>query len=159
MAESVSIEEKTPAKQYSTIEKAEGYKKYFNSCALEFELIQKPSIVGLIGKSLKDKEVIDYACGNGESTKFLSDLNPSKLVGVDVSQTMIDLAIKECSSHPTYSKIDYHVRDCSQPVDLGQFDLVFSRHLLNYPQTKEILFGRLFILNIKSSLISNYINY
>ena len=140
----MSIDEgKTPKVQYDSLEKADGYRKYFNSRLTEFDLIHKPSTIRLLGKSLEGKEVIDYACGNGGSTKLLLELNPSKLVGIDLSEIMIDLAIKEFASHPDKSKTEFYVRDCSKPVNLGQFDLVFSRLLLHYAPTKEILFGKL----------------
>lgn len=125
--------------QYKSIDKAEGYKTFFDKSLLQFELIDKPSIKRLIGNDLRGKSVIDFACGNGGTTRFLADLGPSKLIGVDLSQTMIDLAIRDYKSNPRYSFVDFYVRDCSEPVDLGQFDLVFSRHLLNYARTKEIL--------------------
>jgi SAM-dependent methyltransferase len=143
------------ADQYKAVDKAEGYKTFFNISLLQFELIDKPSFKRLIGSNLQDKSVIDYGCGNGGSTKFLADLGPSKLVGVDLSETMIDMAIKDCKSDPNYSFVDFYVRDCSKPVDLGQFDIVFSRYFLHYGQTKEMLFGN----NLQEIVIKGQNNF
>jgi SAM-dependent methyltransferase len=59
----------------------------------------------------------------------------SKVVGVDISSTMIEQARAACSHIPPNSgTIGFQVADCSNPVpyEEGPFDLVFGAWLLNY---------------------------
>lgn len=53
-----------------------------------FFLNQLPTLV-------KDKDVLDIGCGNGKFLFEVECLRPKRLVGIDNSETMIDLAIKE----------------------------------------------------------------
>ena len=66
-------------------------------------------------------------------------MNPMKIFGVDVSPQMIEKAKRYSSKDAINSRIEFHVGDCSQELNLGQFDYVFSSHLLNYGFTLEIL--------------------
>jgi SAM-dependent methyltransferase len=122
--------------QYDTDEKAENYEKYKKENQL-VKKMQIPSIRKIFNNSLVGKRVIDLGCGSGGSTRILADLNPDELIGVDLSPQMIDVATKLAVS--SANKIKYLVRDCSQPIGLGQFDLVFSLHLLTHASTKDIL--------------------
>jgi SAM-dependent methyltransferase len=125
--------------QYSTEELAENYKLFLTSRAPELRYVQTPSIRKLLNNSLKGQRVIDLACGHGGSTRILADLNPEELIGVDLSPEQVKMAIKESADDEKYAKIKYMVRDCCEPLNLGEFDLVFSKHLLNYAETKEKL--------------------
>jgi SAM-dependent methyltransferase len=129
--------------QYATENIAENYRLFLKSRESELKYVQIPSIRRLLNGSLKGQRVIDMACGNGGSTRILADLEPEELIGVDLSEEQVKVAQQLSSKDPKYAKIQYLVRDCSKPLELGQFDLVFSKHLLNYGSTKEILNGML----------------
>ena len=118
------------ADQYETDEKANYYALFKKNLFLKH--IEKPSIHKLLDYDLKGKRVIDLACGCGDSTKMLVDLNPEELVGVDYAETMINNAIKSSANDPRFSHIKYYVRDCMEPLNLGEFDIVYSSYLLNY---------------------------
>lgn len=140
----VSREEKSfevEKDQYATENLAENYRLFLKSRESELQHIQIPSIRKMLGGSLKGKRVVDMACGNGGSTRILADLDPDELIGVDLSSEQVRLAEKISASEPKYANIKYLVRDCSQPIGLGQFDLVFSKHLLNYGTTVDVLKG------------------
>ena len=124
--------------QYDTEEKARDF-DLFKKNFLVATHIEQPSIKKLLGPSLKGKRVIDLACGGGDSTRFLADLYPDELVGADLSSEMVRLAIKRSNSEPKYSYIKFYVRNCLEPINLGQFDVVFSVHLLNYAYAKSDL--------------------
>jgi len=76
--------------------------------------------------------VLDVGCGPGKTTALLHDLaQPRGLaVGVDISENRIHYA------RAFYGKgynIAYHVRDVRLPMkDLGQFDFIWVRFLLEY---------------------------
>lgn len=127
--------------QYLSKDRADHYVTYQMGRGLQERYVQIPSIRKLLGGSLKGMRVLDLACGNGSSTRILADLEPDELVGVDLSDEQIQLAKKFSANDPKYTNIEYLVRDCSKPLGLGQFDLVFSKHLLNYCNSSELLNG------------------
>ena len=97
---------------YDTLEEALAYenfkKNWYNTQIIH------PTSQYLVGNNLKGKSVIDLACGSGYSTKFLADLEPDKLIGIDLSEKMVDLANKFYNNHANqnYSKIKFFVGDC-----------------------------------------------
>lgn len=119
--------------QYESDESVNKYDTW-NKKNLFKERIFKPTINRIFAKSLAEKRCIDLACGSGYSTQWLAQLNPGELIGVDLSESMIELAKKLLSN-----KAEFHVRDCSVPLGLGHFDVVFSAYLLNNAGTKELL--------------------
>lgn len=126
------------ADQYHTDEKVHKYENYTDRCLMR-QYILKPSFQKIYDKSLKNKRVIDFACGYGNSTEWLIDLEPEELIGVDLSPAMIDAIKKRFSSHPNYSKFKFLVHDGSQPLNLGQFDVVQSSFFLSHAESKEQL--------------------
>src|SRR6516165_4039011 len=94
------------------------------------------TLFGLVG-DLAGKSVLDLACGEGFQTRLLKQKGAARVVGVDISAGMIELARKEETQRPL--GIDYHVHD-AKTLDLAeQFDLVFAAYLLNYAATREEL--------------------
>jgi SAM-dependent methyltransferase len=127
--------------QYETSEKADDF-ELFKRNYTAYDHIEVPSIRKLLNNDLSGKRVIDLACGSGDSTRILADLNPNELIGVDLSPAMIERAKKVFSSneqHPNYAKIQFFAKNCMEPLNLGQFEVVFSVHLLNYAYVKEDL--------------------
>ncbi|HQG65622.1 MAG TPA: class I SAM-dependent methyltransferase [Smithella sp.] len=76
--------------------------------------------------------ILDVGCGPGKTTALLHDLAQphGRAVGVDISESRINYA------RAFYGKdngIDFHVRDVRLPMkDLGQFDFIWVRFLLEY---------------------------
>lgn len=82
---------------------------------------------------VRGKSVLDLACGEGFYTRFIKRHGAARVVGVDLSQGMIDLARREEEQNPL--GIDYHRQDAKQ-LALGEtFDVVVAAYLLNYAQT------------------------
>lgn len=124
--------------QYDSKEKAFNYDTWIKKSPI-VQHIFYPSLRKLVGGDLSGKRCVDYACGTGESTRFLADMNPSELVGVDLSKHMLDMAIEKSSHASNYSRIKYFLRDGAEPIGLGQFDLVFSMFFLHYAESQEML--------------------
>lgn len=129
--------------QYDSNEKAKNYNTYA-STNLFYQKIYFPTIKEFFGSSLENKRVLDLACGSGGSTRFLAKLKPKELIGIDISQNMVDLAINFSANYhedvENLKNIKYICKDCSTPIELGMFDVVFSLHYLNYAHTKQKLF-------------------
>ena len=68
--------------------------------------IEQYSFINIIG-DIDDLSVLDLACGEGHYTRLLTALGAVSVVGVDISQRMIDLAMAAESAKPM--GIDYRV--------------------------------------------------
>ncbi|MEX5556495.1 class I SAM-dependent methyltransferase [Pseudomonas rhodesiae] len=79
---------------------------------------------------VKGKSVLDLACGFGFFGRELYRQGASKVVGVDISASMIDLARKESARNQ--EAIEYHVSDICDLGILGKFDLITAAWLFNY---------------------------
>ena len=66
------------------------------------DLIEIPQLFQLIG-DVKDKTILDLGCGAGGSAKKLIKLGAKKVLGIDISTKMIEVAQKENDS----PNIDY----------------------------------------------------
>lgn len=81
--------------------------------------------------------VLDMACGTGFGLREAKKLGASRLVGVDISSEMLEVA-KVTSPDAGF---ELHHADCSKPMDhlglqKGSFDLVIGMWLLNYPESR-----------------------
>ena len=76
--------------------------------------------------------VLDVGCGPGKTTALLHDLvQPAgEAVGVDIAESRILHARSFYGGKPG---LDFHVKDVRLPMkDLGQFDFIWVRFLLEY---------------------------
>jgi ubiquinone/menaquinone biosynthesis C-methylase UbiE len=90
----------------------------------------------LIG-DLTGLSVLDLACGEGYYTRQLKRGGAGRVVGVDLSDGMIDLARAQEAREPL--GIEYLVSD-AKSLHLGErFDLVVAGYLLNYAATRDEL--------------------
>lgn len=83
------------------------------------------------------KDVLDLACGTGDYTRGYKRRGAGRVVGVDISQRMIDLARETEAAHPL--GIQYETADVAELAVLGAFDLVTAFGLLHYAPTREKL--------------------
>jgi SAM-dependent methyltransferase len=78
--------------------------------------------------------VADLACGEGHYTRRLRRAGAARVLGVDRSPAMIELARAEEAARPL--GVEYVVADCSGPIAAGPFDLVVAAYLLNYARDR-----------------------
>jgi toxoflavin synthase len=97
---------------------------------------ERHTLVRLIG-DFSGKAVLDLACGEGHYSRALKRLGAAKVVGVDLSAGMIELARQEESRQP--QGIEYRVGDAREVAEAGAFDLVVAAYLLNYASTRHEL--------------------
>ena len=117
---------------YDTI--AEEYKK---SKEWPFRLhIETYTYFELLG-NLTGKSILDLGCGEGFYTRKFREKGAAKVVGVDISTKMIELAKQQEAQEPL--GIEYIVCDVLKLGKIGSFDLVVASYLLNYAQTQEEL--------------------
>ena len=94
---------------------------YRSTDRIAFPLAQKLGI--------KNKTILDFGCGHGvDSMKFVK-LGAKKVLGIDPSKPMIDLAKKENK----HSKIKFvKTNGKILPLKAQQFDLVFANFVVHY---------------------------
>jgi SAM-dependent methyltransferase len=98
--------------------------------------VESYTLLGLAG-DLAGKAVLDLACGEGFYTRLLRRNGASRVVGIDASEGMIELARQEEAARPL--GVEYRVQD-ARHLDLAErFDLVVAGYLLNYAPTREAL--------------------
>lgn len=117
----------------------------YDSIALQFQKLNKLpyrlygeayTYLNLIG-DVTGKSILDLACGEGFFTRLLKQNGAARLVGVDISSEMIELARLEEAS--VELEIEYIIADVMSIGSIGSFDLVVASYLLNYASTKEQL--------------------
>ncbi|KAL1873208.1 hypothetical protein Daus18300_004028 [Diaporthe australafricana] len=89
--------------------------------------------------SVQGKRVLDLATGTGYFARTLSKLGAEHVVGVDVSQSMLDAALKvtEGDPHIPEGTVEYELGDVFKPLELrscpeASFDFVTGAWCLNY---------------------------
>ncbi len=94
---------------------------YRSTDRIVFPLLRKVGV--------KNKTILDFGCGHGVDAMKFVKLGAKKIIGVDVSKSMIDLAKKENN----HSKIDYfHLKGKKLPIKNEQVDLVFANFVVHY---------------------------
>jgi len=81
--------------------------------------------------------VLDLACGEGFHTRVLRQEGAARVVGVDISTAMIELARQAEAQAPL--GIEYIVGDAKELALDETFDIVFAAYLLNYAQSESEL--------------------
>ena len=73
-------------------------------------------LLGLV-PALKGATVLDLACGQGLATRALAEAGASRVVGVDSSEAMVDLA--RAHPCPTFAEVSYVVDDAQTLLSVG----------------------------------------
>src|SRR5260370_21224867 len=82
--------------------------------------IEQYSLFELLG-DVQGKSVLDLACGEGHYTRLLKAMGASRVVGVDISPAMIDLANKSERDRPL--GVEYMAADAKELQLSERFDL------------------------------------
>lgn len=80
--------------------------------------------------------VLDVACGEGFYTRVIRKRGAARLMGIDLSEGMIELARQQEALQQL--GIEYLVRDARELPDTNEFDLVVAAYLLNYARTRDV---------------------
>jgi ubiquinone/menaquinone biosynthesis C-methylase UbiE len=112
-------------------------KEYKESKELPIRLhIEAYTYFNMLG-NLAGKSILDLACGEGFYSRKFKDQGAAKVVGVDISQKMIELAREEETRK--FQNIEYILGDVLELGEIGSFDLVVASYLLNYARSPEEL--------------------
>lgn len=105
-----------------------GYKKIRDSKVNANNLFEIPALFSMM-PDLKGKRVLDLGCGFGEHCKKFVDYGAEKVVGIDISEKMLEVAVAENSD----SKIRYINMPMEEIAQLQEkFDVVVSSLAFHY---------------------------
>jgi SAM-dependent methyltransferase len=113
-----------PAAQYDAI--ATAYQRTRRSPIRRY--VEAYSFFAMLGE-VGGQAVLDLACGEGFYARQLRERGARRVVGVDISPAMIDLAREQENGQ---SHIEYRVGDAGDLPALGSFDIVCAAYLLHY---------------------------
>jgi len=85
----------------------------------------------------KNTSVLEIGCGKGGNLSPFLDIGCKRVVGVDLSPSKIASAKKFFSNHPNSDNIDLIYSDIYDIDDIGQFDLIFTRDVLEHIHGQE----------------------
>lgn len=83
------------------------------------------------------KAILDFGCGEGINARIFKQMGAKRVVGVDISQEMLELAKEEEAKEPL--GIEYIQSDMCEFGEFGSFDLGVSFSVLSSIPTKEQL--------------------
>ena len=106
----------------------EGYKNIRENAINANNLFEIPALFSMM-PDLKGKRVLDLGCGFGEHCKLFVDYGAEKVVGIDISNKMLEIAKKE-NSDPKIVYINMPMEDIAQLTE--SFDVVISSLALHY---------------------------
>jgi 2-polyprenyl-3-methyl-5-hydroxy-6-metoxy-1,4-benzoquinol methylase len=110
--------------------------------------VESHTFFQLVG-NLDNLNVLDLACGEGFYTRQLKHRGAANVTGVDISESMIQLAQEAENQAPL--GLVYHCQDVLR-LDLNtKFDLVCATYLLNYAKNAEDLYqmGKIIVNHLK----------
>ena len=92
------------------------------------EYLEKPAMYQRL-PDLKGKGVLAIGCGTGEECAHLKSLGANRVVGIDVSEGLIEYAKK------SYPDIEFHTMDMEQITLDEKFDFVYSSLVMHYVES------------------------
>lgn len=79
---------------------------------------------------VKDKNILDFGCGNGGYVKKVNNFGPSKIIAIDISDEAIDYAKKINKEN---ENIEFRVENCENTkLKSNQFDLIYGAGILHH---------------------------
>ena len=120
----------------------EGYKKIRDNDVNANNLFEIPAMFSLMSE-LKGKRVLDLGCGFGEHCKKVVDCGAESVVGIDISEKMLEVAMVE-NSDPRIKYIKMPMEDIAQIQE--SFDVVISSLALHYVEDFEGLIKNVYNL-------------
>lgn len=94
--------------------------------------IEQYTMLELMG-DVRGKTILDLACGEGYYSRIFKRLGAARVVGVDLSSRMVELARASEAESPL--GVEYVVSDAADFEPDEPFDIVSAGYLLNYADT------------------------
>lgn len=106
------------------------------------DLIETPILLAML-PDLHGKNILDIGCGMGQHAKQYSDMGASSVLGIDISEKMLEYAKKHSSAH----NITYRQMALEDIAELNiKFDLVTSSLVFDYVEDFDELMRNVYTL-------------
>ncbi len=110
------------AKMFDNI--SEDYDGLNRVISLGIDVSWRKKVVKLIGES-NPQQILDIATGTGDLALMMANLNPEKIVGLDISAGMLEVGKKKIEKANLTEKIEMIVGDSeNMPFDDNTFDAI-----------------------------------
>lgn len=106
----------------------EGYKKIRENKTNANNIFETPALFSLL-PDLKELTILDLGCGAGNHCFEFAKQGAKKIVGIDISKKMLEVAEKE-NSHPNITYLNLPMENLIELSD--KYDLVVSSLALHY---------------------------
>lgn len=109
-----------------------------NGMKKSLRFVEKPMMLSML-PGLEGKRILMLGCGTAEESELLSEYNPQKITGIDISKKSISVA-KE-----SYPDCDFYVGDMlNLPFKDNEFDFIFSSLAISHVEDKDKVFKELY---------------
>ncbi len=85
----------------------------------------------------ENTSVLEIGCGEGGNLKPFADRGCKRVVGIDLASNKIENAARFYADHPNRNKLTFIHDDIYQTDDLGTFDLILTRDVLEHIHDQE----------------------
>jgi ubiquinone/menaquinone biosynthesis C-methylase UbiE len=110
---------------------ANEYELFTNDGESYSNLIEWKAIKSIL-PDLKDKNIIDLGCGTGRFSFLFENMNPENIIGIDLSQKMIEIGLNNAKIKKSIVKfIHGNIEDLIE-IKSESIDFVFSSTTLHY---------------------------
>ncbi|MFR1518509.1 MAG: class I SAM-dependent methyltransferase [Clostridia bacterium] len=120
----------------------EGYRKLRNNPSAANDIVEKPALFSLC-PDFFNKAVLDLGCGYGENCRDFSKMGAERVLGVDISEKMLDIAKKE-----NQSEIVSFMRMSMSDISFlnMKFDVILSSLAVHYIENFDKLVADIYTL-------------
>jgi len=99
--------------------------------------VEEYSVLQIVG-DVQGLQVLDVASGTGHYSRLLRQHGAARVVGVDISPDMVEMA-RQTEAQDPLGNVEYYVRDAADLETLGQFDVAVAVYLFHYATSLEHL--------------------
>ncbi|SVC90678.1 uncharacterized protein METZ01_LOCUS343532 [marine metagenome] len=90
-------------------------------------------VLGWFDDNCKDKEILDYCCGNGDDSIYLAELGAKRVTGIDLSDVSVDNCRALARKKGLSDKISFEVRDAEKTeFEDDSFDVITEYGCLHH---------------------------
>ena len=114
-----------PTDRKSIREYNKNYNVWLNKKGLGHSHLEKPAMYSALG-NVRGKTILCLGCGAGEECAHLKSLGAKKVIGVDISKSLINIAKKN------FPDIEFKIMDMEKLKFSQSFDIVYSSLVLHY---------------------------
>ncbi len=118
-----------------------GYKAMRDARSGLNEVLEQPAIKSLL-PNIENKLVLDLGCGTGHLCRYFLDHGAKRVVGVDISFNMLEIARRTFSQDNKISFVESPLEDYD--AGISQYDIVISSLAFHYVSDLGALFGKIF---------------